>query len=76
MYAVGVGIVPEDTLLGIGGDPANVFDVSDFTELDSECAMAACFLLVSMIVGRTKALALSGLLYLSCGGSSIGLLDA
>lgn len=38
VYAVGVGSVPEDTLLSIGGDPANVFDASDFTELDSECA--------------------------------------
>eukprot|EP00752_Nemacystus_decipiens_P002185 g2080.t1 len=35
VYAVGVGVVPEETLLSIGGDPANVFDVSDFTELDS-----------------------------------------
>lgn len=60
MYAVGVGSVPEDTLLDIGGDPANVFDVSDFTELDSECAMAACLSFVSMIVGHTQTVALSG----------------
>lgn len=37
VYAVGVGLVPEETLLSIGGDPPNVFDASDFTELDSEC---------------------------------------
>lgn len=60
MYAVGVGVVPEETLLSIGGDPANVFDVSDFTELDSEYAMAACLLFLSMIVGRTQTVALSG----------------
>lgn len=36
VYAVGVGTVPEATLEAIGGGPANVFDVSDFTELDGE----------------------------------------
>lgn len=38
VYAVGVGaFVPEATLLGIGGDPANVFDASDFNELEGGC---------------------------------------
>lgn len=36
MYAVGVGDVKEETLLTIGGDPANVFDIAEFTELDSK----------------------------------------
>ena len=43
VYAVGVGSVPEGTLLSIGGDPANVFDTSDFTELDSEFAVYGFF---------------------------------
>ncbi|CAB1103156.1 unnamed protein product [Ectocarpus sp. CCAP 1310/34] len=35
MYAVGVGSVPTaETLLAIGGDEANVFDVDNFEELD------------------------------------------
>lgn len=45
VYAVGVGPGPSQaTLEAIGGDPANVFDIDEFSELDSEFRVCRAFL--------------------------------